>query len=284
VNPWVLSGNNVHNTTGNVGIGTATPNASAILDLSSSTQGVLIPRMTASQRAAIANPIAGLVVYQTNANPGNYVYNGSSWDVLSNANYGDVKTGMQANDHNGWVRLNGQAKSTLSASQQAQANLLGIGENLPNATDVVLMQSSGTLGSVTGSMDLNLVPNQLPNISPTITINSTVATMQSAGNHQHPINIVPNSTGGYAAGYPNAFKFEMFPNPINESYADITDRGNSSTYVTTAIIGSSGNHSHVIDSHNHTATSSSINGGVTQQSINITPKRLIVNTFIYLGL
>jgi len=38
---------------GRVGIGTASPNASALLDLSSTTQGVLIPRMTATQRAAI---------------------------------------------------------------------------------------------------------------------------------------------------------------------------------------------------------------------------------------
>jgi hypothetical protein len=53
--------------------------------------------------------------------------------------------------------------------------------------------------------------------------------------------------------------------------------------MNTGIIGSAGSHSHVIDAHNHTATSTSINGGVTQQSIDITPRRLVVNTFIYLG-
>jgi hypothetical protein len=80
---------------GNVGIGTTTPNASALLDLSSTSKGVLFPRMTEAERVAIANPVAGLVVYQTNVNPGNYVYNGTSWNVLSNANYGDIKTGIQ---------------------------------------------------------------------------------------------------------------------------------------------------------------------------------------------
>jgi hypothetical protein len=199
---------------------------------------------------------------------------------------GDIKTGIQTGDHNGWVKLDGRPKSNLTTSQQTQANILGIGDNLPNATDAVLMQSSGTftLGSVTGSMSITIDPNQLPNITPTITIGNTTTTMQIAGAHQHPINIVPNSTGGYAGGgYPNAFKYQMLPNPMNETYLDITDRGELSKYVTTAIIGSAGDHSHVINPHNHTATSTSINGGVTQQNINITPRRLIVNTFIYLG-
>ena len=36
-----------------IGIGTTSPDASAVLDMTSTTQGVLIPRMTTAQRAAI---------------------------------------------------------------------------------------------------------------------------------------------------------------------------------------------------------------------------------------
>ena len=198
-------------------------------------------------------------------------------------NFGDIKTGIQSGDHSGWVKLDGRSKSGLSATQQAQATALGIGANLPDATNAVLMQSSGTLGDVTGSMSKTLAQNQLPNIAPSITVNNTTATMQNAGSHDHPVNIVPNATGGYANGNPYAFKNGVAPNPMNESYADITDRGNNASYITTGIIGSAGSHSHVIDAHGHTATSTSINGGVTQQSIDITPRRLVVNTFIYLG-
>lgn len=194
---------------------------------------------------------------------------------------GDVKTGMQAADHNGWIKLDGRLKSTLTASQQTQANLLGIGANLPDATNAVLMQSSGVLGNVTGSMNVTLAQNQLPNIAPSITVNSTVATMQNAGSHQHPIAIVANSVGGYAAGNPGAFKNGMAP--TTEADADITDRSGTASYITTGIIGSAGDHSHTINAHNHTATSTSINGGVTQQSIDKTPRSLVVNTFIYLG-
>lgn len=48
-----------------IGIGTATPNASSVLDISSTTQGMLAPRMTTAQRIAIATPADGLLVYDT---------------------------------------------------------------------------------------------------------------------------------------------------------------------------------------------------------------------------
>lgn len=66
-----------------VGINTNTPNASAALDVVSSTQGVLVPRMTAAQRGIIASPATGLLVYQTDATAGFYFYNGSAWTSLS---------------------------------------------------------------------------------------------------------------------------------------------------------------------------------------------------------
>jgi hypothetical protein len=52
----------------NVGIGTTTPNPSAKLDIQSNNSGVLVPRMTAAQRNAIANPATGLLVFVTDNN------------------------------------------------------------------------------------------------------------------------------------------------------------------------------------------------------------------------
>jgi hypothetical protein len=49
----------------NVGIGTTSPNASALLDVSSTTKGFLPPRLTTTQKNAISSPAAGLVVYDT---------------------------------------------------------------------------------------------------------------------------------------------------------------------------------------------------------------------------
>jgi len=50
-----------------VGINTtgAAANVSAILDVSSTSQGMFVPRMTTAQMSAIGSPSAGLVVYNT---------------------------------------------------------------------------------------------------------------------------------------------------------------------------------------------------------------------------
>lgn len=61
-----------------LGVGTASPNASAQLDVTSTTKGFLPPRMTAAQRDAISSPIAGLIIYCSDCGEPNY-YNGTSW-------------------------------------------------------------------------------------------------------------------------------------------------------------------------------------------------------------
>jgi trimeric autotransporter adhesin len=51
----------------NIGIGTTTPHASAVLDVKGTSKGFLLPRMTGPERAAIANPVEGLMVYDSTA-------------------------------------------------------------------------------------------------------------------------------------------------------------------------------------------------------------------------
>lgn len=68
-----------------IGIGTITPNASAVLDISSITQGMLAPRMTTLQRNAISNPAESLLVFDTTAKSF-YYYNvaTTAWIKLAN--------------------------------------------------------------------------------------------------------------------------------------------------------------------------------------------------------
>ncbi len=63
-----------------VGIGTTTPNSSAMLDITSplNNKGLLIPRLTSAQRIAITSPATGLIVYQTDGTAGLYMNNGTS--------------------------------------------------------------------------------------------------------------------------------------------------------------------------------------------------------------
>lgn len=67
-----------------VGINTdgSQPDNSAMLDIKSTTRGILIPRMTQAQRDAITNPVNGLLIYQTD-DESFYYYNGSAWNSIS---------------------------------------------------------------------------------------------------------------------------------------------------------------------------------------------------------
>lgn len=70
-----------------IGIGTSTPETSALLDLTSNAKGFLMPRMTTSERDLI-NPIAtGLMIFNTETAAFNF-YNGTAWKDVSTASSG----------------------------------------------------------------------------------------------------------------------------------------------------------------------------------------------------
>jgi hypothetical protein len=172
-------------------------------------------------------------------------------------NYGDVKTGFQSADHNGWVKLNGRAKSTLSATQQAQATALGIGSTLPNADNAFLVQNGSAVGTIAGSNTKTIAQANLPNV----TLGGSTST---DGSHSHTINVNDNTVILVSGGSVTAMK------EGNNNWTA------GSTISSANVISSAG-------SHSHTITTNSINGGVTQTALDITPKSLSVNTFIYLG-
>ena len=65
----------------NTGIGTATPHNSAMLDVTSSNRGLLIPRMNTFNRTNIPAAAPGLMVYDTDLNSFMF-YNGTSWESM----------------------------------------------------------------------------------------------------------------------------------------------------------------------------------------------------------
>lgn len=79
-----------------VGIGTTTPDVSAILDLKSTTKGFLPPRMTEAERNAIASPATGLLVWCTNCGVVGELqfFNGLAWTksgVLPGTSQGQMR-------------------------------------------------------------------------------------------------------------------------------------------------------------------------------------------------
>ena len=85
-NNWTEASGNVYRTSGSVGIGTTTPDASALLELNATDKGLLIPRMTSTQLASITTPANGLMIYTTDDQCIN-TYNGMNWLKNCGKNY-----------------------------------------------------------------------------------------------------------------------------------------------------------------------------------------------------
>jgi hypothetical protein len=81
----------VINGDGGIGINNDSPDASSILDIESTSKGILIPRMTTTERNNIATPATGLQVYDTDTKSFWY-YDGTSWKETGAAGLNSVNT------------------------------------------------------------------------------------------------------------------------------------------------------------------------------------------------
>jgi hypothetical protein len=126
--------------TGEVLVGATTEDGSAKLQVDSTTQGFLPPRMDGTDRDAISSPAAGLVIYNTSTNQLN-IYNGTSWGAVGGAVYIDNFTGTTittTNDATQVWRYTGSSAQTLSAITATAS-------------------SNGTLLEITGTSDTNTI-------------------------------------------------------------------------------------------------------------------------------
>jgi len=112
------------------GIGTTAPDASAQLDVSSTTKGFLTPRMTAAQRTLITSPATGLLVYQTDAPTGYYFYIGAVWTALSTTTDLDLKVdkvagkGLSTEDYSSAEKTKLGKLPTLTIGQSYQGGII----------------------------------------------------------------------------------------------------------------------------------------------------------------
>lgn len=151
-----------------VGVGTTTPDASSVLEVQSTTQGMLTPRMTNSQRTSISTPATGLIVYQTDGIAGFYYYTGSTWVVLINGS-------------DALPAVNGSAVTNLNATNVTSGTLSisngGTGATTASGARVSLgLGSLATESTVSGSeiSDGTITGNDVANNS--ISVNKISAT------------------------------------------------------------------------------------------------------------
>lgn len=285
-----------------VGIGTNTPDNSAMLQVQSTEKGFLLPQMSSAQRTSIATPANGLQVYDTNTNSIWY-FNGTFWvNTQSMATEGDIKSGIQTADHSGWVLLDGRPLTALSANQQAVAASLGLTGNLLDASNAYLSQNGGAMGSVSGTNTTTLTQANLPNVNFSGSAASAgghnhggatgnggghnhSGTTSTNGSHTHGSNATGANIGlaiitggGTPSGIDNSSnEINNFLTPALQIY----NAGNHNHTFTTNTVSE---HSHNINTDGAHAHAVTVASGGSGTPINIAPQTLSVNMFIYLGL
>lgn len=170
----------------------------------------------------------------------------SALNLKHNLYIGDIKPSFINYDHGGWILLNGRAVTSLTSNQQTEAIALGFTTDLPQADGCFLTQNQKPLGDVTGSNSVTILQENLPDVQ-------LEGETDLGGSHSHFINYNNRSAGGFTSGY-----------------SDLTGTGSTATTQLDGV-------------HSHEVTMESLNGGVTQVPLDITPKSLSVNYFIFLG-
>jgi len=136
-----------------VGIGTTSPDASSVLDVTSTEGGMLIPRMTQTERDNINSPATGLLIYQTDNSPGFYYHNGSTWITIISGNTDDgdwtINAGnVERNSGNVLINTTDQSFKLSVAGESAtrQNTSIDIGPNTINDNALEINRSYNAYG------------------------------------------------------------------------------------------------------------------------------------------
>ncbi len=212
------------NTTGNAA------DTSAMLDITSTSKGLLIPRMTQAQRTAIYTPAEGLLVYQTDGTKGFYFYHSvSGWTLIAAAN--SVVTslnGLTATTQT--LAAPGTSGTAPNWSSSGSAHTL----NIP------MSNASGVAAGLLSNTDWNTFNNKLSSVD-TGNISNFYLKVRSLFSGAAPITysggqIGITQSGSSSNGYLSSTDWNTFNNKATVTGTWSTT-GNSGTTLGTNFLG-----------------------------------------------
>lgn len=209
-NMFLLDGTN-----NNIGINTSTPAVSSLVDMNSTTRGLLIPRMTTTQRNAITSPASGLMIYNTTTQTID-TYNGttSAWvslgggGSLTDGNKGDITVSSSGTvwDINTGVVGDNELASTSVVAGVYRAPAVNINQDgrVTSATQGVQLPTSNVpvANAVTIDLENAFIANRTVNMSSmTGTLTLTVNNPASGGVYTFRFSSATNK----AIDFPSTF-------------------------------------------------------------------------------
>jgi len=141
----------------NVGIGTTTPDNSAILELYSTSHGFLVPRLTTTQRNAISSPATGLLIYNLDNQRFEY-YNGTQWigvvSSVATVPFNLISTGTNTTA----TMTVGSGASILLGGGTIESNVFKGTGSVSDAVDLATAEVNGVLPIANGGTGLSTTP------------------------------------------------------------------------------------------------------------------------------
>ena len=138
-----------------VGVNTSTPNSSSLLDIQSTTKGLLVPRLTNTQMNAVTSPATGLTIYNTDASS-LYVFNGLTWNSKEDriAAYANDGVAIQLDNLKIQLSTNTSERSMQIATVSGTIQISGSSSNVyPASSPVTSGGVSGTQTAYTRQTD-----------------------------------------------------------------------------------------------------------------------------------
>lgn len=162
-----------------IGIGTLTPDASALLDLSSTSKGLLMPRMTSEQQTELLSPAVGLTIYNTTTGQ-------------IETNKGDGLGGVL------WTGLS----SVLGSNALVATNSIIGSSDLTTISAIDALVSGMTLSPETGIYNVSFNAQYVVNPG-SATVNLTEQAVMDLNTAYNQLSAVPTTNAGHAPIFGN---------------------------------------------------------------------------------